>query len=77
MDCGDYLTNRSLKEPVGFAREKGLRSTMLHMAAYSGNMGVWEAAVEVFKEEGLLDEVDTDRGRTVHHLSSRAGAAGP
>ncbi|CAM9137081.1 unnamed protein product [Ectocarpus sp. 12 AP-2014] len=77
MESGDYLTNRHVDEPAEVVREKGLHSTMLHAAAFSGNIGVWDAAVNAFKEGGLLDEVDTDRGRTVHHLCSRVGTAGP
>lgn len=77
MRGADCLTNRNLNGPAEFVREKGLHSTMLHAAAFSGDDGVWDAAVKVFKEEGLLDEVDTERGRTVHHLCSRVGAAAP
>lgn len=67
MDCGFWLTDRNLEGPGVVAMGPPL--TMLHRAAYSGNIGVWEAVVEVVKEKGLLDEVDTDRGRMVHHVS--------
>lgn len=46
----------------------GMGKSVLHMIAKGGNIGMWAVMVDIFKEQGLLEEVDVDESRKIGRL---------
>lgn len=63
---------RQVKKLLLVSDKKG--ESVLHTIAMGGNIGVWAVVVDIFKEQGVLEEVGVGESRAVTTMTDDLGA---